>query len=71
MKKKEYEVPLTRYLEVEMEQGFMNGSLGDDPTDTESITINEQTKGITIGGSASDGYDSFSNYDKWDDQIQP
>lgn len=27
MKKKEYEVPLTRYLEVEMEQGFMSGSV--------------------------------------------
>lgn len=40
MKKKEYEVPLTRYLEVEMEQGFMKASVFEGGTENaEGVTI--------------------------------
>lgn len=42
MKKKEYEVPLTRYLEVEMEQGFMKASVFE-PEDGHD-------KGVSING---------------------
>lgn len=33
MKKKKYEAPQTRYLEVELEQGFMAASVFEDGTD--------------------------------------
>lgn len=42
MKKKEYEVPLTRYLEVEMEQGFMSASMFEDG--------NKHDEGVSIEG---------------------
>ena len=65
MKKKEYEVPLTTYSEVELEQGFMNASIGDNPEDTESITIKEQTPGVAIGSGPGDGWDSKT----WDNNC--
>lgn len=42
MKKKEYEVPLTRYLEVEMEQGFMKASVFEDGKDNADGVAIEQ-----------------------------
>lgn len=42
MKKKEYEVPLTTYSEVELEQGFMKASIFE-PEDGHD-------KGVTIEG---------------------
>lgn len=42
MKKKEYEVPLTTYSEVELEQGFMSASIFEDGTENaEGVTIEE------------------------------
>lgn len=42
MKKKEYEVPLTTYSEVELEQGFMSASVFEDGTENaEGVTIEE------------------------------
>lgn len=42
MKKKEYEVPLTTYSEVELEQGFMSASIFED--------VNAQDDGVSITG---------------------
>lgn len=42
MKKKEYEVPLTTYSEVELEQGFMSASIFED--------VNNQDNGVSITG---------------------
>lgn len=42
MKKKEYEVPLTTYSEVELEQGFMSASIFED--------VNNQDDGVSITG---------------------
>lgn len=42
MKKKEYEVPLTTYSEVELEQGFMEASIfGKEDNHDEGFTIEE------------------------------
>lgn len=42
MKKKIYEVPLTTYSEVELEQGFMSASVFEDGTENaEGVTIEE------------------------------
>lgn len=42
MKKKEYEVPLTTYSEVELEQGFMKASVFEDGKENaEGVTIEE------------------------------
>ena len=42
MKKKEYEVPLTTYSEVELEQGFMKASVFEDGTENaDGVTIEE------------------------------
>lgn len=42
MKKKEYEVPLTTYSEVELEQGFMEASVFEDGTENANgVTIEE------------------------------
>lgn len=42
MKKKIYEVPLTKYSEVELEQGFMKASVFEDGTENaEGVTIEE------------------------------
>lgn len=62
MKKKEYEVPLTRYLEVEMEQGFMKASVFEDGK--------ENADGVTIEqhGFANPGADWEGDYSggTWD-----
>lgn len=42
MKIKEYEVPLTTYSEVELEQGFMSASIFED--------VNGQDDGVSITG---------------------
>lgn len=42
MKKKEYEVPLTTYSEVELEQGFMSASIFE--------AVNNQDNGVSITG---------------------
>ena len=42
MKKKEYEVPLTTYSEVELEQGFMSASIFEN--------VNNQDDGVSITG---------------------
>lgn len=42
MKKKEYEVPLTTYSEVELEQGFMSASIFEG--------VNDQDDGVSITG---------------------
>lgn len=40
MKKKEYEVPLTTYSEVELEQGFMEASIfGENDEHDEGVSI--------------------------------
>lgn len=64
---KEYEAPQTTCLEVELEQGFMNASMGDEPEDSAgNITIQEQTPGVAIGGSG-DGWDNTGKWDNnWD-----
>lgn len=42
MKKKEYEVPLTTYSEVELEQGFMSASVFEGGTENaDGVTIEE------------------------------
>lgn len=42
MKKKIYEVPLTKYSEVELEQGFMKASVFEDGTENANgVTIEE------------------------------
>lgn len=42
MKKKKYEAPQTRYLEVELEQGFMAASVFEDGKDNaEGVTIEQ------------------------------
>lgn len=66
-KKKVYETLFTERLRVETESGFCVGSIGDEPTDTESITIEEQTPGVQIGGTG-EGWDNDErwNSDKWD-----
>lgn len=63
MKKKEYEVPLTRYLEVEMEQGFMKASVFE-PEDGHD-------KGVTIEGHGFGNSQDFTGTG-WDgDQTSP
>ena len=62
MKKKEYEVPLTTYSEVELEQGFMKASVFEDGTENaDGVTIEEHgfaNPGAAWEGDYSDG--------KWD-----
>lgn len=62
MKKKEYEVPLTTYSEVELEQGFMKASVFEDGT--------ENANGVTIEehGFASPDQSWEGDYfgDEWD-----
>lgn len=42
MKKKKYEAPQTRYLEVELEQGFMiKASVFEDEKNAEGVTIEQ------------------------------
>lgn len=64
---KKYEAPQTQHAEVELEQGFMNASMGDEPKDSEgTITIKEQDPGVAIGGSG-DGWDNTGKWDNnWD-----
>lgn len=45
MKKKEYEIPRMDKMEVELEQGFMKASVFVDKEDSESLPIENQTKG--------------------------
>lgn len=56
--KKSYVVPRTTCVEVELELGFMNASIGDDPKDTESVTIKEQTPGVAAGDGPGEGWDN-------------
>lgn len=69
---KEYEAPQTTCLEIELEQGFMNGSIGDQPGDSAGgLSIENQTPGIAIGGgSAEDGWSNPKDYNLWDDEIK-
>lgn len=56
MNKKKYETPVTTRTTVELENGFMAGSVRpDDPIETGDVTIKDQTQGIAIGGSG-DGW---------------
>lgn len=46
MKKKNYETPHTQHVEVELEEGVMaGGSVFVEKEDSESLTIDNQTKG--------------------------
>lgn len=45
MKKTKYLAPSTKYTDVELEQGFMKASVFVDKEDSESLTIENQTKG--------------------------
>lgn len=66
MKKKEYEVPLTTYSEVELEQGFMKASVFEDGTENaDGVTIEEH--GFANPGAAWEG--DYSDPEKggtWD-----
>lgn len=66
MKKKEYEVPLTTYSEVELEQGFMKASVFEDGTENANgVTIEEH--GFANPGAAWEGDYSDPNYNgTWD-----
>lgn len=65
-KKKDYEVPLIRLLQVETESGFCNASIGDVPEDTDSVIIEEQAPGVQIGGTG-DGWDDSGKWNNnWD-----
>lgn len=66
MKKKEYEVPLTTYSEVELEQGFMKASVFEDGTENANgVTIEEH--GFASPGAAWEGdYSDPNNNGTWD-----
>lgn len=66
MKKKEYEVPLTTYSEVELEQGFMKASVFEDGTENaDGVTIEEH--GFANPGAAWEGdYSDPNNGGTWD-----
>lgn len=67
MKKKEYEVPLTRYLEVEMEQGFMKASVFEGGTENaEGLTIEQHgfAKPFEDDGITPNKWEG--SYDSWD-----
>lgn len=50
MKKKEYEVPLTTYSEVELEQGFMEASVfSPDDNKDQGVSIEQHEVNPTIG----------------------
>lgn len=62
MKKKEYEVPLTTYSEVELEQGFMSASVFEDGTENANgVTIEEH--GFAKPDQSWEGDYSGSNWD--------
>lgn len=60
MKKKKYEAPQTRYLEVELEQGFMTKASIFEPEDGHD-------KGVTIEGHGFGNSQDFSGTG-WDDE---
>ena len=66
MKKKIYEVPLTKYSEVELEQGFMKASVFEDGTENaEGVTIEEH--GFANPDAAWEGdYSDPNNGGTWD-----
>lgn len=66
MKKKEYEVPLTTYSEVELEQGFMKASVFEDGKENaDGVTIEEH--GFANPGAAWEGdYSDPNNHGTWD-----
>lgn len=66
MKKKEYEVPLTTYSEVELEQGFMKASVFEDGKENANgVTIEEH--GFANPGAAWEGdYSDPNNGGTWD-----
>lgn len=68
MKKRVYESPLTTCVEVELESGILAGSIGDSPSDSAGINIDEQTPGVAIGnggeGFTTSGDETWN--DKWD-----
>lgn len=67
MKKKEYEVPLTRYLEVEMEQGFMNASVFEDGKENADGVAIEQHEFAKPDASWEGNYSGFDGTDgTWD-----
>lgn len=45
MKKKVYEAPLTKYTQVELENGFMAGSVFDEDNKDHDLPIEDQQKG--------------------------
>lgn len=62
MKKKEYEVPLTTYSEVELEQGFMKASVFEDGKENaDGVTIEEH--GFANPGAAWEGDYSDGTWD--------
>ena len=65
MKKKEYEVPLTTYSEVELEQGFMKASVFEDGTENANgVTIEEH--GFANPGAAWEGDYTQGENSGWD-----
>lgn len=58
MKKKEYEVPLTTYSEVELEGTFCASIVDEDKQDNSNISIESQEIGATS--------DYFTNDSDWD-----
>lgn len=69
MEKRKYEVPVTKYTQVELESGFMVPSEVFEKTDDADVTIKDQTPGVQIGGgTAEEGWDTNDkwNSSKWD-----
>lgn len=65
MKKKEYEVALTTYSEVELEQGFMKASVFEDGTENANgVTIEEH--GFANPGAAWEGDYTQGENSGWD-----
>lgn len=65
MKKKKYEAPQTRYLEVELEQGFMTVSIFEDESKhDEGVSI----EGHSIGNSGNyfDEKPGDPDWNQWD-----
>lgn len=66
MRKETYETPYMDRVQVVMENGIMQGSLGEASADTEGgLTIKDQDPGVAIGGSGA-GWNVGNDGDKWD-----
>lgn len=66
MRKETYETPYMDRVQVVMENGIMQGSLGEKASDS-SVDIIEQTPGVAIGGGTKeDGWDDNPWGNGWD-----